>query len=129
MARVTIEDCMKVVENRFELVAIASQRAKEIAAGSPLTVERDNDKNAVIALREIALENVSCGQLKEIIIRNLQKKGSYDSNEEDFELNAEEDNLDSLEMELLEDIGSLNIDTITDEDNFSFGEDNLDIED
>ena len=63
MARVTVEDCVQIVPNRFELVVLAAQRSREISAGAPLTVERDNDKNPVIALREIAEKSVSKDEL------------------------------------------------------------------
>ena len=64
MARVTVEDCVDKVPNRFELVLLAAHRAREIAAGSPITVERDNDKNPVVALREIAEETQSAEALR-----------------------------------------------------------------
>ncbi|MFN5382161.1 MAG: DNA-directed RNA polymerase subunit omega [Alphaproteobacteria bacterium] len=73
MARVTIEDCSKIVPSRFELVVLAAQRAKEISAGAKLTVERDNDKNAVVALREISLQNVDPDLLRESVIKRYQK--------------------------------------------------------
>lgn len=73
MARVTIEDCAKIIPSRFELVVLAAQRAKEIAAGSPITVERDNDKNAVVALREISLRHVDPDLLRECVIQRHQK--------------------------------------------------------
>jgi DNA-directed RNA polymerase subunit omega len=65
MARVTVEDCIEVVKDRFELVAIAAQRAKQVASGAPLTVDRDNDKDAVIALREIAEKTVDIEALRQ----------------------------------------------------------------
>ena len=65
MARVTVEDCIDKVENRFELVRLASHRARMISSGSQLTIDRDNDKNPVVALREIAEQTVSPGDLKE----------------------------------------------------------------
>ncbi|MCK5374074.1 MAG: DNA-directed RNA polymerase subunit omega [Alphaproteobacteria bacterium] len=73
MARVTVEDCIDNVENRFELVMLASQRARKIGTGAPLTVERDNDKNTVISLREIAGETVSTSELKEEMIQSYQR--------------------------------------------------------
>ncbi|GHB36866.1 DNA-directed RNA polymerase subunit omega [Pseudovibrio japonicus] len=73
MARVTVEDCVDKVENRFELVLLASHRARMISSGSPLTIDRDNDKNPVVALREIAEETVSPEDLKEDLIHSLQK--------------------------------------------------------
>ena len=65
MARVTVEDCVDKVPNRFELVMLAAHRARSLASGSPLTVERDNDKNPVVALREIAEETLTADQLRE----------------------------------------------------------------
>ena len=73
MARVTVEDCIDKVENRFELVLIAGHRARMISSGSPITVDRDNDKNPVVALREIADEKVNPDDLKEEFIHSLQK--------------------------------------------------------
>ena len=73
MARVTVEDCIDKVENRFELVLLAAHRARMISSGSPLTVERDNDKNPVVALREIAEQTVSPEDMKEDLIHSLQK--------------------------------------------------------
>ena len=73
MARVTVEDCIDKVANRFELVMVGSQRARKIGSGAPLTVDRDNDKNAVIALREIAANTVAVQDLKEDLIRNNQR--------------------------------------------------------
>jgi DNA-directed RNA polymerase subunit omega len=73
MARVTVEDCIDKVENRFELVLLASHRARMIGSGSPITVHRDNDKNPVVALREIADERVMPADLKEDFIHSLQK--------------------------------------------------------
>ena len=73
MARVTVEDCVDKVENRFELILVASHRARMISSGAKITVERDNDKNPVVALREIAETTVSPGDLKEDLIHSLQK--------------------------------------------------------
>ena len=73
MARVTVEDCIDKVENRFELVLLAGHRARTISSGSPLTIDRDNDKNPVVALREIADETISAEDLKEEMIHSLQK--------------------------------------------------------
>lgn len=68
MARVTVEDCVDKVPNRFDLVLLAAHRAREIAAGSPPTVDRDNDKNPVVALREIAEETQPVDELRERLI-------------------------------------------------------------
>jgi len=81
MARVTVEDCVDKVENRFELVLIASHRARMIAAGAPAMVNRDNDKNPVIALREIAESALVPEDLKEDFIQSLQKQVEVDEPE------------------------------------------------
>ncbi len=81
MARVTVEDCVDKVENRFELVLLASHRARQISQGQPITVDRDNDKNPVVALREIADETLSPGDLKEDLIHSLQKHVEVDEPE------------------------------------------------
>jgi DNA-directed RNA polymerase subunit omega len=74
MARVTVEDCVDKVSNRFELVIMAAQRAKQIASGAPLTVDRDNDKDSVVSLREIAEETVSLDALREDSITVWQRR-------------------------------------------------------
>ncbi|MGB8081903.1 MAG: DNA-directed RNA polymerase subunit omega, partial [Pseudolabrys sp.] len=81
MARVTVEDCVDKVENRFELILVASHRARMISSGSKITIERDNDKNPVVALREIAESTVSPGDLKEDLIHSLQKYVEVDEAE------------------------------------------------
>lgn len=81
MARVTVEDCIDKVENRFELVMLASHRSRMISSGSPLTVDRDNDKNPVVALREIAEQTVSPEDLKEDLIHSMQKYVEVDEPE------------------------------------------------
>ena len=83
MARITVEDCVDKVENRFDLVLLASHRARQISQGAPLLVERDNDKNPVIALREIADEKLSPGDLKEDLIHSLQRHVEVDEPEAD----------------------------------------------
>ena len=83
MARVTVEDCVTKIPNRFQLVIIASQRARNISAGAALYVDRDNDKNPVIALREIAEDLVDHGELEESLIKGLQKHVEMDAPEED----------------------------------------------
>jgi DNA-directed RNA polymerase subunit omega len=81
MARVTVEDCIDKVENRFELVLLASHRARQISSGGQITVDRDNDKNPVVALREIADETLSPEDLKEDLIHSLQKHVEIDEPE------------------------------------------------
>ncbi|MBT4906878.1 MAG: DNA-directed RNA polymerase subunit omega [Rhodospirillaceae bacterium] len=95
MARVTVEDCIDKVSNRFDLVMLASQRAREVSAGAPITVERDNDKNPVIALREIADETVELENLQESLIVSQQKHVEFDLPEEDevIELLESESNI------------------------------------
>jgi len=83
MARVTTEDCVDKVPNRFDLVMLAAHRAREIAAGAPLTVERDRDKNPVVALREIAEETQSADDLRERLIESQQTQIEVDEPEED----------------------------------------------
>jgi DNA-directed RNA polymerase subunit omega len=83
MARVTVEDCIDKVDNRFELVLLASHRARLISQGAQITVPRDNDKNPVVALREIADETLSPGDLKEDLIHSLQKHVEVDEPETD----------------------------------------------
>jgi DNA-directed RNA polymerase subunit omega len=84
MARVTVEDCVLRVPNRFELVMMAAQRARAIAAGAPLSLDRDNDKNPVVALREIADETVSLDTLKNDLIRGHQKLVEAEEPEEEI---------------------------------------------
>ncbi|HSI39607.1 MAG TPA: DNA-directed RNA polymerase subunit omega [Xanthobacteraceae bacterium] len=81
MARVTVEDCIDKVDNRFELVLLAGHRARMIASGAPITIDRDNDKNPVVALREIADETISPEDLKEDLIHSLQKFTEVDEPE------------------------------------------------
>jgi len=83
MARVTVEDCIDKVDNRFELVLLAGHRARQISQGAAITVPRDNDKNPVVALREIADETLSPGDLKEDLIHSLQKHVEVDEPESD----------------------------------------------
>ncbi|PZO81740.1 MAG: DNA-directed RNA polymerase subunit omega [Micavibrio aeruginosavorus] len=83
MARVTVEDCIDKVQNRFELVMVAAQRARKIGSGASLTLPRDNDKNPVVALREIAEETVNVEELREEIIRGKQRIIALDDDGED----------------------------------------------
>jgi DNA-directed RNA polymerase subunit omega len=93
MARVTVEDCIDKIPNRFDLVLAAAQRARHISAGNPLTIDRDNDKNPVVALREIADEMIDPDKLRDEIVISLQKltntefvEGEEDENLEDMRL-------------------------------------------
>jgi len=76
MARVTVEDCVQKVPNRFELVLLASQRARNLSRGEELTIDRDNDKNPVVALREIAEETIELGRIEQDLIRALSARPS-----------------------------------------------------
>ena len=84
MARVTVEDCVLQIPNRFELVMLAAQRSRDISAGAPLSVERDNDKNPVVALREIADTTLDLDVLKNALIKSLQKVAEADEPEEEI---------------------------------------------
>ena len=84
MARVTVEDCVLQVPNRFELVMVAAQRARDISSGASLTIDRDNDKNPVVALREIAEEKVNLDALNNALIQGLRKQHEQDEPEEDI---------------------------------------------
>jgi DNA-directed RNA polymerase subunit omega len=83
MARVTVEDCVDKVENRFDLVLLAAHRARLISSGAELTIDRDRDKNPVVALREIADETILPGDLEEQLIHSLQKQVEVDEPEPD----------------------------------------------
>jgi DNA-directed RNA polymerase subunit omega len=93
MARVTVEDCIDKVDNRFELVLLAGHRARQISSGASITIERDNDKNPVVALREIADETLSPADLKEDLIHSLQKHVEVDEPEHD-----ETDEIEAIEI-------------------------------
>ena len=86
MARVTVEDCVVKIPNRFELVLLAAQRAREITSGAPLSLDRDDDKNPVVALREIAEETVALDHLQDSLVRGMQKHVEMDEPEEAPEL-------------------------------------------
>ncbi len=83
MARVTVEDCITKVPNRFDLVIMAAQRARAISAGSTLTLERDDDRNPVVALREIAKETIDPSELEQTVVKDLQKHIEIDEPEEE----------------------------------------------
>ena len=98
MARVTVEDCIDKIPNRYELLMVAAQRAKDIASGAPITVARDNDKNPVVALREIADETVSIEELQHSLVMGLQKNVEVEEpEEEELEIMAAERELADLD--------------------------------
>ncbi len=78
MARVTVEDCIEIIPNRFDLVVTAAQRAKQIASGSPLTQDRDNDKDSVVSLREIADQTIDIDLVSEDLVQAYQKQQGFD---------------------------------------------------
>ena len=98
MARVTVEDCVEKIPNRYELLMVAAQRAKDISAGSPITVSKDNDKNPVIALREIAEGTVNIEELQKSLVLGLQKYVEVEEpEEEELEIMAAEKELADLD--------------------------------
>ncbi len=98
MARVTVEDCIDKIPNRYELLMVATQRAKDISSGSQIMVSRDNDKNPVIALREIAEEKVNIEDLQRSLVMGLQKYVEVEEpEEEEMEILAAEKELASLD--------------------------------
>lgn len=150
MARVTVEDCVEKVADRFELVALASQRAKDIAAGAELTMERNDEKNTVIALREIAAELIGVEGLRENLIKHHQKERPFTPavNSEGTEISAEELDREEFELKELEaaeqeldikeDLSEETVESKAAEEvaeeleqagDNSFAEDNLDVED
>ena len=129
MARVTVEDCITEIPNRFELVVIAASRAKQIASGSPLTLDRDNDKDAVVSLREIAEKTIDINQTRENILQSFCKKQPFarkeveEENSEIEEMLAEEGAYDSEDAAKYLSIGTPS------KHGLSFEEENIDVED
>ena len=107
MARVTVEDCIDKLDNRFELVLLAGHRARLISQGAAITIDRDNDKNPVVALREIAEETLSPADLKEDLIHSLQKHVEVDEPEADS-------------PELIDQADAVDADASAEEDNVTF---------
>ena len=104
MARVTVEDCIQRVPNRFSLVLLASHRARAISAGSQITIDRDNDKNPVVSLREIADDTVDAEELREALITTLQRVDERSEAEEEAEtlaLLADPTHMQMSELELV----------------------------
>jgi len=112
MARVTVEDCIDKVNNRFELVLLAGHRARLISQGAQITIDRDNDKNPVVALREIADQTLSPGDLKEDLIHSLQKHVEVD--EPEAEASVIEANANSPAHDVEEE--NITFDRMTEED-------------
>jgi len=102
MARVTVEDCVVKIPNRFNLVLLAAQRAREISSGSELTLERDNDKNPVVALREIAESSIDLDNVRQALISSLQKHVETEEPEDDaMELLAADTNVAGVPYEAM----------------------------
>ncbi len=100
MARVTVEDCIEKIPNRYELLLVAAQRAKDIESGSPIKVERDNDKNSVVALREIAEGKANIEDLQKSLVMGLQKHVEVEEpEEEELEIMAAEKELSELDSQ------------------------------
>ena len=108
MARVTVEDCVLKVPNRFDLILMAAHRARQVSSGTPAAVERDNDKNPVVSLREIAAGAVEVEELDSLLIQGLQRHVEVDE--------PEDDDFDSLSVEASAEIGSMIIVDDVDED-------------
>jgi DNA-directed RNA polymerase subunit omega len=129
MARVTVEDCIIQVPNRFELVLLASQRAKQITSGNPLTVERDNDKDAVVSLREIADQTISLDQLQENLIHSFFKRPISDIADKKL-LTAGEEIPAEVEEAFKDAAQHISVQPAASEDDgMSFGEENVEAED
>lgn len=110
MARVTVEDCIDKIPNRYDLVMVAAQRARDISSGAPLCVDRDNDKNSVVALREIAENKVSIEELQKSLVMGQQKYVEVEEPEdEEVEIMAAEKELAGMD-------GQFTSDMISDED-------------
>ena len=100
MARVTVEDCVEKIPNRYELLLVAAQRAKDIESGSPIKVDRDNDKNSVVALREIAEGKADIEDLQKSLVMGLQKYVEVEEpEEEELEILAAEKELSELDSQ------------------------------
>ncbi len=112
MARVTVEDCIVRIPNRFDLVMMAAQRARDISAGATLTLERDNDRNPVVALREIAEASVDIDDLEENMIKGLQKHVELDEPEED------EMDILAIQQDMQNEISSIGVVVGSEDDTF-----------
>ena len=116
MARVTVKDCISKVDNWFELVLLAGHRARQISQGAQITVPRDNDKNPVVALREIADETLSPGDLKEDLIHSLQKHVEVDEPESDGQELIDQTDAAALSTDADGEEENITFDRMTEED-------------
>jgi DNA-directed RNA polymerase subunit omega len=132
MARVTVEDCILNVPNRFELVLLASQRAKQIGSGNPLTIDRDNDKDPVVSLREIADKTVSLDALEEEVIQGFFKRPISDIIDKKLLTKGEEipTEVEEAFKDAAQNIAPKPASSSEDDaDSMAFGEDNVEAED
>jgi len=131
MARITVEDCVDKFDSRFELVLVASNRARRLHSGETTSLEKDNDKNTVIALREIAEESISAEELKNKLIEEYQTVSPIDEEETDLEnsspMNNDKDNNneDIVSDEQLNKLSDINVDKINDDQNNSENENSI----
>ena len=129
MARVTVEDCILHIPNRFELVLLSAQRAKQISSGNPLTIDRDNDKDSVVSLREIADQTVSLEALEDVLIQSFFKRPISDITDKKLLTKGEEI---PIEVEEAFKDAAANITVkqeISEDDGMSYAEENVDPED
>ena len=127
MARITVEDCVDKFDSRFELVLVASNRARKLHSGETTSLEKDNDKNTVIALREIAEESITAEELKNKLIEEYQTVSPIDEEEIDLENsspinNDKDNNEDIVSEEQLNQLSDVNVDKINDDQNNSDNE-------
>lgn len=130
MARVTVEDCILNIPNRFDLVVTAAQRAKQIASGMPLTIDRDNDKDAVVSLREIADRTIDFTLVNEEIVSQFQKRQGFDPRdaiEDDAHPSSYSSNAEGEQM--LYDEAAAYITDSQHNAGMSFVEENIEVED
>ncbi|MDX1975711.1 MAG: DNA-directed RNA polymerase subunit omega [Rickettsiales bacterium] len=129
MARVTVEDCILNIPNRFELVLLAAQRAKQIGSGNPLTVDRDNDKDAVVSLREIADKTINLEALNEDLIQSFFKKPISDIADKKLLTNGDEIPADIEEAFKDAAQNLITKPAAAEDDSLSFDGDNVEVED
>ena len=130
MARVTVEDCVLQVPNRFDLVLLAAQRAKQITSGTPLTIDRDNDKDSVVSLREIADKTISLDDMRENIIQGFFKRPISDITDQKLLVSGEEIPAE-VEEAFKDAAAQINVPeaSVEAEDGMSFGDENIEAED
>jgi len=130
MARVTVEDCVLKIPNRFDLVLLASQRAKQLSSGNPLTVDRDNDKDSVVSLREIADETIDLNTVREDLIQSFFKRPVADITDQKLLTKGEEIPAD-VEEAFKDAAAQVSISqaSVEGEEDMSFGDENIDTDD